>query len=119
MSLDILPESRAIHAKGAVQRGEVWWVPLFCANCGKPQGLVPESSTHAFWLCDPCGDKWAPIAGYYTEPDAVYYQKLEEFQMEKYGRILTTEEVLAELDIYDSALSRLVRERQRLTPRSS
>ena len=120
MSIDLLPESRAKNAgtpKKSVWRGNMWWVPVYCANCGKEHGSVPEENcTFAFFLCDNCADKCGPIAGMYMEPDAVFYKKVEEAQLEKYGRLLTTEELLIQLDDVNSFISRLARDRLRLTP---
>lgn len=124
LNFDILPDSRLggiNHAKGAQLRGEIWWVPVYCANCGRLEGMVPEENiTHAFFLCDEkCAPMWANLAGTYTTPDEVFYREVQEFQMNKYGRILSLEEMVLQLDDVNSALSRLARERQQLTPKSS
>jgi hypothetical protein len=118
--MDILPDSRLTQAK-QVQRGEhrtpghklmLNWVPIFCANCGAPGGAVPEETcTFAFYLCVPCGETWAPLAGTYLEPDVVFWQKVHEAQFEKYGRILTPEETVEALKHEQHLLSKLAKDR--------
>jgi hypothetical protein len=120
-TLDILPDSRTKSRSkgrtGSVMIEGVVWVPVYCANCGKTQGLVPEENiTFAFFLCDDCAEKMGPIAGTYMEPDEVFYQKVAFEMQEKYGRILTARETLNQLGDVNSPLSRLARERQLLTP---
>jgi hypothetical protein len=95
---NILPDSRLRETKGRVSVRGTTFVPIFCANCGADGGGVPEEHmTFAFYLCDPCAEKWGPIAGTYVEPDAVFFEKVKQAQLEKYGRLLTQEE-LAKLD---------------------
>jgi hypothetical protein len=70
MNQDILPNSRAKHAKNVIFKLGVPWVPIFCANCGADGGLVPEEHCDfAFYLCDsPCGEKWGAVAGTMVMP---------------------------------------------------
>ena len=46
MQADILPDSRlktVFTSKGLINRGaKGMWRPVFCANCGKAQGHVPD-----------------------------------------------------------------------------
>ena len=87
------------------------YTPIFCANCGKPGGGVSdEHITFAFWLCDYCFEAWGPIAGTYAVPDEVFWEKIKFAQMEKYGRILTAEEIAVEASKPESIISKLIRE---------
>jgi len=107
----ILPDSRAKTARGLVAVRGVNYVPIYCANCGAPGGGVPqEAMTFVFYLCNPCCEKWGPIAGVCVEPDAVFFEKLRQAQIEEYGRILTAEEIARSLDDDSSMLSKLARE---------
>ena len=83
MSQDLLPESRLKDKKGAIfmvwgEWGKIQMEPIFCANCGKLGAYVPEENmTFAFWLCDDtCASKWATLAGTYTSPDEVFWEKV-------------------------------------------
>ncbi len=127
MSLDVLPDSRLKTLKGAIERRvrfpdgverSIWWVPVYCANCGKLGCYVPEENmTFAFWLCDsPCGEQWAHVAGTYAMPDQVFFERLKQEQLEEYGRHLTATEQLRELEDPNSLLSKLARDRGALTP---
>jgi hypothetical protein len=51
-----------------------------------------------FVLCDPCAETHGDIAHTYVEPDAVFYTRLREEQLEQYGRELTVGELAAEID---------------------
>lgn len=112
---DILPDSRLTQPKN-VQRvvnklGSLNWVPIFCANCGKDGGLVPEENMDfCCYLCDPCAEKLAPVLGDYIVPDQVFYAKVKAAQIEKYGRELAPPEVIQALQDKNSVLSRLSKE---------
>ncbi len=75
---DILPDSRPREVRGAVWRaGQGWWRPIFCANCGRPGGLVPQRAcTFAFWLCDPCWETHGAIAATMAVPDEQFWAEL-------------------------------------------
>lgn len=89
-------------------------VPVYCANCGKFGGAVPEEHiTFVMYLCNPCCEKWGPIAGTYMEPDAVFFEKLKQAQIEKFGRALTNDELARKLDEGDPTLTKLAREAPR------
>lgn len=122
MSVEILPDSRlksVFTTKGAVMVAGNWWQPIYCANCHVRGGLVPEEHcTFAFWLCNACAETHGAIANTYTEPDAVFWQRVNDMQVETYGRVLSPREQAAELDTVDSPLSRLSRQRQLLTPKA-
>jgi hypothetical protein len=118
MSEEILPDSRLKDtAKGSKvmpfgRVNRLNWAPIFCANCGAPGGYVPEENmTFAFYLCNSCGEKWAPLVGTMAVPDEVFWQKVKEAQMEKYGRLLTAEEIVRALEDGESVISKLARSR--------
>lgn len=120
MATDILPDSRlrtVATAKNSQRRvidayGAMGWIPIYCANCGKDGGLVPEENmTFVFYLCTPCADKWGAIAGTYMEPDTAFWEKVKQAQLEKYGRELTAPEIVEELKNDDSVLSKLAKDK--------
>ena len=111
---DVLPNSLATIRRGVVMRNGKPWVPIFCANCGADGGFVPEASVaeetgFAFYLCNPCGEKWAPIAGLMMVPDEVFWEKLREVQLEKFGRLLENDELIVQLADESSPISVLAR----------
>jgi hypothetical protein len=86
VSHDFLPDSRARDAKDVIRSTHGNLVQLFCANCGVPYGRVPEGAlgpTFAFALCQPCADKWGPIAHLYMEPDSVFWERVRVAQAEQ------------------------------------
>lgn len=90
------------------------WLYLFCANCGADGGRVQETDLpqqFAFYLCQPCADKYGQVAGTYMEPDAVFWEKVKQAQLEKFGRELEPFEVVEALKDSDHILSKLARER--------
>ena len=110
-NINILPNSTLSTSRVVVRRGGMNWVTVYCANCGKEHGMVPEQScTFTCFLCDPCSDKWGEQYGYALVPDVVFYQQLVDEQMEQFGRILSPQE----LDSFSRAkcnpLSTLIRE---------
>lgn len=113
---DILPDSRlkprAKGAKGTKWHMGMWWVPVFCANCGTPFGYVPEENCDfACWLCNECSEKHGAVAGTMMMPDEVFWQKVEEAQLEHWGRTLGQEELLKLLEENDHPLAKLMREK--------
>lgn len=121
--MDILPDSRLKdhgtgHPKGSKEMVPGWWwVPIFCANCGQDGGLVPEQTTSgAFYLCDPCEAAYGTIPGMAVMPDEVFWQRVQDETMEHYGRLLTPQETMEQLADPASLLSRLARDRAALTP---
>jgi hypothetical protein len=105
---DLLPNSRARESKNVTYRVGFPWVPIFCANCGADGGAVPEEHCDfAFYLCNPCAEKWGQLAGTMTMPDEVFWQKVTD----AYGRELTEEERIKELDDESSLLSKLTKEK--------
>jgi hypothetical protein len=114
----VLPDSRmrdhqkgTIHGRMANMVDKLNWTPIFCANCGKPYGYVPtENCTFACWLCDPCADKWGTQYGLAFMPDEIFAANVVAEQMEKHGRGLTNEEVVAVEQSSCNSLSQLLRE---------
>ena len=115
-TVDVLPSSRPdtiFTTKRLVNRGaEGMWEPVYCANCGKHEGLVPEKAGFAFVLCDDCYGKHGLPAGLLAVPDEVFWGIVRDAQMEEFGRLLTTEEEVAELANPDSRMSMLARDKQ-------
>ena len=92
------------------------WFFLFCASCGADGGRVlktdvPNREEFAFYLCEPCAQKYGAINGLWVEPDAVFFQKVKEAQLEREGRELTAQEVVQILDDPNSYLNKLARDR--------
>jgi hypothetical protein len=92
---NILPDSRLNgEAKGIVRGyhplvGSINWQPIYCANCGVLDGYYPvENIDFAFALCPKCAERWGNLAGTMLMPDEVYWKRVEQFQIEKYGRVL-------------------------------
>lgn len=96
---EILPDSRLKHngtPKGRIFTPMGTLVPVYCVNCGKDGGLCyEENTTYLFYLCDPCFERWKPVleANFYVMPDEIFWQKMKDEQMEKYGRLLSKEEL--------------------------
>ena len=72
---------------------------------------VPNREEFAFYLCQPCADKYGSVAGTWAEPDALFWQKVKEAQWEREGRELTPREILEKLDDPHSYLNKLVGDR--------
>ena len=117
MSVETLPDSRLKDTSKGEKRMPfanicpMNWVPIFCANCGAAGGYVPEENcTFAFYLCNKCAEKWSPLAGTMAVPDELFWQKVKEAQIEKYGRELTALEINAALAEQESDLAKLAKE---------
>lgn len=120
MSLVLLPDSRTLRpTKGRYQLG-AWWIPVYCANCGKECGLVPEKyTTSTFFLCDlRCSEEWGGEARQAASPDAAWHQRVVDEQLELCGRLLTPSEFIAALGDVNHPLTRLIRDRDALTPKA-
>ncbi len=111
MGAYLLPDSRPIRRTGAIELRGVWYVPVYCANCGKRYGMVPEHHiTHVFALCDQgCAGKYGDGAHHYVDPDAIYRERATEEVFLKHGRPLTAAEVTRAVE-NNSALRALARD---------
>lgn len=110
---ELLPDSRAKSIKHSKLYRGINWIPLYCANCGGDGGWVPEADcTFAFYLCDNCEAGWKELPGTYTEPDTVFWARLKNEQMEKYGRELEPHEIIEVLKDDTSTISKLARDRK-------
>jgi len=99
--LNILPDSRTKAEPKATMRGwhplfgMIEWQPVYCANCGVFDGLYPtENIDFAFCLCPKCAEQWGALAGTMLCPDQVYWQRVEQYQIEKYGHVLPRPDLL-------------------------
>lgn len=92
--------------------GTINMQPIFCANCGKLGGWCPaENMTFACWLCDhPCAEQWGQLAGTYTSPDEVFWEKVKQESLEKKGHYLNEKEVMAVEESSCNSLSKLLKE---------
>lgn len=112
---DMLPDSRPREVKQVKsmwfnQWGRLNMVPIYCANCGKLGAYTfEENCTFACWLCDPCAETYGPIAGTMMMPDEVYWRKVHAEQVEKYGHVLTEQEVIETSSSW-GAMAKLLRE---------
>jgi hypothetical protein len=105
--MDILPDSRLKDPKGTVMADwpitdefghtrtlRIQLEPIFCFNCCKPNGYVPrEVMSFVSWMCEPCSEKWGEKASMHKCSDAVFWEKVREGMLEKYGRALTQAEL--------------------------
>lgn len=109
-----IPTTRKVDFN--LSRNGTTWLYLYCANCGADGGRVmetdiPHVEDFAFYLCVPCGEKYGEVPNHTMVPDEVFWKKLSEAQIEKYGRELTYVEQITELSSGDSMLSKLARDR--------
>lgn len=107
----LLPDSRlADRSKGLKLIAGTWWSPVFCANCTKPYGWVPEENClFAVWLCDDCADKWTPLTGTLAMPDEVFWARVVLEQIERYGHLLPEQELLRLRDEATTSLGKLLK----------
>jgi hypothetical protein len=118
--VNILPESRPRERKGAVQTADGWVIPIFCANCGKSHGMVPEKMiTFAFCLCQPCADKYGDDAHFYKEPDNVFWDRVHEAMAEERVESLTIQQMTQHAEDPSSSLGKLLRERYAVLKREA
>lgn len=109
----LLPDSRTREIK-TIFRGGVPHERLYCANCHHEGPLVVSDSSYrsfAFYLCNGCADKHGKIDGYYMVPDEVFAEQMKQEQIEKYGRILTPNELDDVLNDPHSTLAKLAKDR--------
>jgi len=76
----VLPDARvretnlnpSRHEKKSLLLG--WMEECFCANCGKPQGMISRDwAAHVFCVCDDCVAKHGQPPGVTQIPDAVVH----------------------------------------------
>lgn len=99
----ILPDSRLKSSVGEVvgdwvnNKGDkvrICFQPIHCFNCGKNTGYVPkEITTFVSWLCDDCSQKWGQDADLHDCPDSVFWEHVANEMMDRYGRVLTQQEI--------------------------
>ena len=111
MPVDLYPSSIPKVTRGLIYHLGINWKPIYCANCGVDAGLIPEDATCAFSLCDDCGQVHGVPPGMMQLPDEAHWSKVNDAQLEKYGRVLDPLEQLDELRDPDSMLSKLVRDK--------
>ena len=83
---EILPDCRTHEPRGAVSGRGDWssWIPIFCANCGREGGKVPEENmTGVFWLCNACFETYGPIAATMILPDEIFWEEIRLEQMKR------------------------------------
>jgi hypothetical protein len=117
--VDILPDSRAKTPRGLVMFSPMGTlVPVFCVNCGAAGGHCPEENmTFICYLCAKCAETHGAIAGTLMMPDQVFWERVKQEQIEKYGRVLTAEETARSLEDPLSLESLLAKDRESLTPK--
>jgi hypothetical protein len=114
------PDSRLVNRLKGVVRGlfpllgtKINWVPIYCANCGKANGFVPEENMDfVCWLCDPCAERWGPELALAMIPDEIFWQKVHYEQLEKYGRVLSPLELQTVAESSCTPLSKLLRDKR-------
>lgn len=110
---DILPLCTTRETRGAIWiKGLGAAIPTYCMNCGIHYGYrndAPPAAGYVGVLCDPCGDKWMPLAGVSLVPDQVHAQRARDAMLEAHGRLLSVVEQAIELDDVNSVLSRFAR----------
>jgi len=112
---EILPDCRAKEGHGAIPSLMGYWVPVFCANCGKEGPAVTEGATFLFWLCNTCATTHGQIAGTMLMPDEVYFEQVKQEQIASYGRYLTVEELSAVVEADASPLATLLKQGRALS----
>jgi len=70
--------------------------------------MLPDQ--FAFYLCNDCADKYGEVAGCTATPDDVFRTKVQQAMIERYGHILTEQEILRELENSSSIISKLEKE---------
>ena len=116
----IAPDSRLRDRARGLIRGlfpllghAINWVPIFCANCGKPNGYVPaENCDFVCWLCTPCSEKHGAEYGGALVPDEIFWQKAKHEQLSMYGRLLSPRELQAVAESGNGPLATLLSEKR-------
>jgi hypothetical protein len=119
---NVLPDSRLREKIGTVMAD--WKLPdgttirlelepIYCLNCGKPNGYVPrETMSFVSWLCQPCADKWGGQASLHDSPDQEFWDAVAFEMQARFGHYLTQHELnaLADQGRLGTALNLLDRE---------
>lgn len=117
LTAPVLPDSRLstpFTPKGAKIGPLGWMVPIYCANCGVSGGDVPqENCDFAFWLCTTCYEKYGHVTPFMVTPDEVFWEQVKQEQIARYGRELSTPELIAVVDADVSPLATLIRQGHR------
>jgi hypothetical protein len=116
----IPPDSRLRDRSRHIVRGlfpllgvKINWIRIFCANCGKWHGYVPEENCDfVCWLCDDCADRWGTELATMLIPDQVFWQKVRYEQLERYGRLLSASELQVAAESTCTPLGKLLRDRR-------
>ncbi len=111
---DILPNCIGKTPKAMNFANGCWEV--FCANCGTIvfyAQVTEVPAEYAFSLCNDCVEKYGEPAGFMKTPDEIFWDRCRDAMLEDYGKVLTTDEILVELDHPSSVVSMLERDGQR------
>ena len=65
----------------------------------------------AFYLCNSCAERYGNLTTMYMEPDAMFWEKVKQAQLEEFGRELTEPEIVEALKDNTHVLSQLEKER--------
>lgn len=111
---DLLPDCRTREQTGARPGpGGVMWVPVYCAHCHSPGGLVPaENMNFVFYLCNQCFADCGEITNTMVMPDEVFWEKLKQEQLEQHGRFLSEPEISEVIAADASPLATLIKDRR-------
>ena len=107
----LLPDCRLKTETTTQRHWNLNWQPIFCANCGKDGGWVPEETRFIFYLCQPCADRHGQIDGTYMVPDEIFFETVKNAQLEEFGRELSVPELTEALSSESSVISTLARSR--------
>lgn len=68
--------------------------PIYCFNCGKPNGYVPrEVMSFVSWLCLPCAEKWGEHANNWQTADEEFWLLVQAEMIARFGRVLDQAEL--------------------------
>jgi hypothetical protein len=72
---------------------------------------VPEENmTYAFWLCNECFKTYGHLTAMMVLPDEHFWAEVKAEQLEKYGRLLSNEEITEIVAADSSPLATLIKE---------
>ena len=69
----------------------------------------------AFYLCQPCANKWTPLSNTGIAPDEAFWAKVHDAQIEKFGRVLSDQEIIEALKDDQSIIAKLCKDRADFT----